>query len=226
MSTVNKVPRAPAHSMTTKLELADGALAMHRLGRRTPAKSESASRIGDQIKALRLSSGETGRELAERCGVSRSLLSRVERGLVSPSVETLSRLAKGLNVSLSRFFADQHSRSDLSLVRAGHGIVIDRIGAVADYRYELLGHVLSGNLFVEPYRVQLLSGAKPYVTFQHPGVKFLHVISGRVRYRYGSKLMELGVGDSLLFEANAMHGIEEVIRTPVTYLVVVFTMRD
>jgi len=115
-----------------------------------PAKSEPLSRLGEQIKALRIAAGKTGGELAARCGVSSSLLSRVERGLVSPSVETLSRIAEGLDVSLSRFFSDQRSRSDLSLVRAGHGIVVDRIGAVENYRYELLGHLLSGNLFVEP----------------------------------------------------------------------------
>lgn len=194
--------------------------------RAAPAKSESLSRLGEQIKALRIAAGKTGGELAAQCGVSSSLLSRVERGLVSPSVETLSRIAEGLDVSPSRFFSDQRSRSDLSLVRAGHGIVVDRIGAVENYRYELLGHLLSGNMFVEPYLVRLLPDAKPYTDFQHPGMKFLHLTSGRVRYRYGNKAMDLSPGDSLLFEASALHGIEEVQEVPVSYLVVVYTMRE
>ena len=57
--------------------------------------------------------------------------------------------------------------------------MVDRVGAVSDYRYELLGHLLSGNLFVEPYLVTLLPGAVPYVTFQHPGLKFLYSCAGR-----------------------------------------------
>ncbi|AGU51786.1 putative transcriptional regulator, XRE family [Variovorax paradoxus B4] len=61
--------------------------------------------------------------------------------------------------------------------------MVYRIGAVADYRYELLGHLLSGNLFVEPYLVTLLPGADPYVTFQHPGLKVLYFLSGKVTYR-------------------------------------------
>ena len=194
--------------------------------RTAPAKSEPIARLGEQIKALRIAAGRTGGELAAQCGVSPSLLSRVERGLVSPSVETLSRIAKGLDVSLSRFFSDQRSRSDLSLVRAGHGVVVDRIGAVAHYRYELLGHVLSGHLFVEPYLVRLMPDAKPYADFQHSGMKFLHLISGRVRYRYGNKRMDLKPGDSLLFEASALHGIEEIQEAPVSYLVVVYTIRE
>jgi hypothetical protein len=100
------------------------------------------------------------------------------------------------------------------------------VGAVAGYRYELLGHQLSGNLFVEPYLVTLLPEAEPYVTFQHPGIKFLHLLTGRVSYRYGGRVMKLAPGDSLQFDATALHGIEAIEEGPVSYLSVVFTMRD
>lgn len=154
------------------------------------------------------------------------MLSRIERGLVSPSVETLTRVASGLGVPVSRFFADQPSRTDFSHVLAGRGIVVDRIGAVAGYRYELLGHQLSGNMFVEPYLVTLLPDAQPYVTFQHPGIKFLHLLTGSVHYRYGTKTVQLGPSDSLQFDASALHGIEAIDEGPVSYLSVVFTLRE
>lgn len=191
-----------------------------------PARSASASRIGTQMRALRMAAGLSASELAQRSGVSNSMLSRIERGLVSPSVETLDRIAGGLEVPTSRFFGDQPSRMDFSYVPAGRGVVVDRIGIVGDYRYELLGHLLSGNLFVEPYLVTLLPGAKPYVTFQHPGLKFLYLLSGQVTYRYGGRILTLGQGDSLLFEAAVLHGIEVIGTLPVTYLSVVFTLRD
>jgi len=126
---------------------------------------------------------------------------------------------------MSRLFSDQPDRSDFCHVRAGKGIVVDRIGAVADYRYELLGHLLSGNLFVEPYLVTLLPGAEPYASFQHPGLKFIYLLSGDVGYRYGTRVVKLGVGDSLLFDASALHGIEAIGTQPVTYLSAVFTFR-
>jgi transcriptional regulator with XRE-family HTH domain len=168
----------------------------------------------------------SGGVLAKTSGISASMLSRIERGLVSPSVETLERLAQGLHVPTSRFFSDQARRTDLCHVRAGHGVLVDRIGAVADYRYELLGHLLSGNLFVEPYLVTLLPGADPYVTFQHPGLKFLYFLSGEVRYRYSGRTVEIRAGDSLLFDATALHGIEAIQNGPVSYLSVVFTLRE
>ena len=163
--------------------------------------------------------------LAKTSGISASMLSRIERGLVSPSVETLERVAEGLHVPVSRFFSDQARRTDFCHVRAGQGVVVDRVGAVSDYRYELLGHLLSGNLFVEPYLVTLLPGAEPYASFQHPGLKFIYLLSGDIHYRYGTRVVKLGVGDSLLFDASALHGIEDIGTQPVTYLSVVFTLR-
>ena len=185
----------------------------------------AACEVGAQVRALRLATGASGGRVAAASGISASMLSRIERGLVSPSVDTLYRIARGMNVPISRFFGDQPGRTDFSHVLAGRGVQVDRIGAVANYRYELIGHILSGNLFVEPYLVTLLHGAKPYVTFQHPGLKFLYLLSGEVSYRYGTKVVQLNVGDSLLFDATALHGIEAVKVQPVSYLSVVFTLR-
>ena len=72
----------------------------------------------------------------------------------------------------------------------------------------------------------LLPEAGPYVTFQHPGLKFLHFLSGAATYRYGAKSVEVGAGDTLLFDATALHGIEAIHSGPVSYLSVVFTLRE
>lgn len=68
-------------------------------------------------------------------------------------------------------------------------------------------------------------GAEPYATFQHPGLKFVYLLSGCIAYRYGNRLVKLGVGDSLLFDASALHGINDIGTQPVSYLSVVFTFR-
>lgn len=173
-----------------------------------------------------MAAGISAGTLARASAISASMLSRIERGLVSPSVETLDRIAQALHVPISRFFGDQARRTDFCHVPAGQGLVVDRIGAVADYRYELLGHLLSGNLFAEPYLVMLLPDAEPYVTFQHPGLKFLYFLSGEVTYRYGTKAIEVKAGDSLLFDATSLHGIEAIHAQPVSYLSVVLTLRE
>jgi transcriptional regulator with XRE-family HTH domain len=113
-------------------------------------RSLSASRIGAHVKTLRMASGTPASRLAKLAGISASLLSRVERGLVSPSVETLDRIAEGLRVPVSRLLSDQGRRMDFCHVPAGRGLTVDRIGDDSDHRYELLGHLLSGNLSPSP----------------------------------------------------------------------------
>lgn len=66
----------------------------------------------------------------------------------------------------------------------------------------------------------------PYVTFQHPGLKFLYFLSGEAIYRYGTNAIEVKAGDPLLFDGTALHGIEAIQAQPVSCLSVVFTLRE
>ncbi|WP_422098439.1 helix-turn-helix domain-containing protein [Variovorax sp.] len=191
-----------------------------------PKRNSCASRVGAQVRSLRMATHISGSKLAQISGISASLLSRIERGLVSPSVDTLDRLAVSLRVPVSRLFAEKGSEADFCHVRAGQGLVVDRGGAALDYRHELLGHLLSGHILVEPHLVTLLPSAEPFVTSQHPGVKFLYFLSGEVTYRYGSKAVSVRAGDSVLFDANVQHGIEAFQHQPVSYLSVVLALRD
>lgn len=191
-----------------------------------PKRSETAVQVGKQIRALRLAVGMAASALAKKAGLSRSMLSRIEHGLVSPSIEALDRISVALDMPISRFFVDQVRRTDFSFVPAGKGLRVEREGVIRGYNYELIGHLLSGNLFVEPYRVELTAEAEPYTTFQHPGTKLLYFLSGRLKYRYGSRLITVGAGDTLLFDATALHGAEAILERPASYLSVVFTLRE
>lgn len=195
-------------------------------GARMPAKSEVFARLGEEVRGVRLGQGCSAGALARRCGISRSMLSRIENGQASPSVDTLQSLAEALEVPVSRFFCRRNGRPDLSFVPAGAGIHIDRMGEVAGFRYELLGHLLSGNLCVEPYLVRLEAGAPPFADFQQPGLQFVYLLSGRLRYRHGARVLEMSPGDALLFEARAPHGVEQVLAEPVNYLAVTLAVRE
>jgi transcriptional regulator with XRE-family HTH domain len=191
-----------------------------------PPRSTISSKVGGQIRSLRIAAEMSAGALATAAGVSRSMLSRIENGRGSPSIEVLDRIATALDMPMSRFFVDQNRRLDFSHVPAGKGLKVERLDAVAGYKYQLLGHLLSGNLFVEPYLVTLSPDAKPYATFQHPGLKFIFMLSGRVKYRYGSHTLEVKTGDALLFDARALHGAEVLREQPISYLSVVFTLRE
>jgi transcriptional regulator with XRE-family HTH domain len=61
--------------------------------------------IGRQVHALRTAADKTLAELADRSGVSRAMLSRIERGESSPTAQLLNRVCAGLGVTLSALFA-------------------------------------------------------------------------------------------------------------------------
>lgn len=61
--------------------------------------------IGERMKALRLGQSMTMDDLAARAGVSRAMISRIERGEASPTAQLLARLCSALGTTLSRFFA-------------------------------------------------------------------------------------------------------------------------
>ncbi|OLP59089.1 DNA-binding protein [Xaviernesmea oryzae] len=70
------------------------------------------SRLGHRLKHLRQMQRLTLDGLAERAGVSRAMISRIERGEASPTAQLLNRLCAALDTTLSRFFAQEDGAGD------------------------------------------------------------------------------------------------------------------
>jgi transcriptional regulator with XRE-family HTH domain len=192
-----------------------------------PARTLSiAASIGSQVRSLRRKLDLTGAELAEQAGLSAGMLSKIENGAVSASIESLEALARALNVPLTTFFASYEEQRDCSFVPSGHGVTIERRGTKAGHQYQLLGHSISGDIVVEPYLITLTEEAKPYTLFQHAGVEFIFMLTGRVLYRHADKAYPLSPGDALFFDAAAPHGPEELTRLPMTYLSIIIYPRS
>jgi transcriptional regulator with XRE-family HTH domain len=62
--------------------------------------------VGQRVKRLRLGAGATQDTLAERCGIYRTYLSRIEAGAANPTLVVLAALAAALNVRLCDLFCD------------------------------------------------------------------------------------------------------------------------
>jgi transcriptional regulator with XRE-family HTH domain len=182
--------------------------------------------IGRRVRLLRQRLQLTATELATEAGLSPGMLSKIENGGTSPSLATLQGLARALNVPMTSFFADFEERRDCSYVRAGQGVLIERRGTKSGHRYELLGHSLSGDIVVEPYLITLSEDAEPYVLFQHDGVEFIYMLTGKVIYRHADKLYPMSAGDALFFDAGAPHGPEELLERPMTYLSIIIYPRS
>jgi DNA-binding XRE family transcriptional regulator len=193
----------------------------HRL-RPTGVRSLEAA-IGREIRALRRRQGMTVAALARAAGLSPGMLSKIENGLTSPSLATLQALGHALSAPVTAFFRGYEERREVQHVRAGEHVETVRRGTRAGHQYHLLGHIGSNasGVVMEPYLITLTAQSDTFPTFQHDGIELLYMLEGEVTYRHGDRLFPLRPGDSLIFDADAPHGPEELTRLPARYLSII-----
>jgi quercetin dioxygenase-like cupin family protein len=84
---------------------------------------------------------------------------------------------------------------------------------------------MAGDIAVEPYLITLKKDAAPYTHFRHAGVELIYMLSGKVRYRHADQTYLMEPGDTLLFDAAARHGPEELVQSPMEYLSIIIYSR-
>jgi transcriptional regulator with XRE-family HTH domain len=182
--------------------------------------------IGRQIREFRTALGMTVAELGRQSDLSPGAISKIERGLTPPSLASLSAIAGALAVPVTALFRKHEEQRDASYVEAGKGLVIERRGTRVGHRYELLGHTISGRVAIEPYLVTLSEESEVFPLFQHAGVEFLYLLEGEVVYRAAGATYHLRPGDSLLFDGDAAHGPEQLVRLPIRMLAIISRAAD
>jgi transcriptional regulator with XRE-family HTH domain len=171
------------------------------------AAEPAIASIGPRIKALREGLDLSLRDLAARSGVSAPMLSQVERGETSPTLQVAARIAAGLELRLSQLLRLDEGGT-VSVVRAGDG----RTGGADGHRYEILTPPLPGQR-AEVSRHRLAPGAAT----GGPGDPPMHeagaretaiVEAGAVALVVDGERHELSAGDSVTFDADLAHHFE------------------
>src|SRR3954447_23492503 len=160
--------------------------------------------IGPRVKALREAMDLSLRELAERSGVSAPMLSQVERGETSPTLQVAGRIASGLELRLSQLLRlDEEGM--VSVVRRGEG----RRGGAGGHAYEVLTPPLPGRR-AEVTRHTLAPGAVTGGTGDpprhEPGARETAVLErGSLTLHVDGAGHELHAGDCVTFDADLSH---------------------
>lgn len=69
------------------------------------------SEVGDKLRRIRLEKGLTMKDVADAAQIAQSSLSYIEKGVNSPSIDTLKAILNSLGVSLQEFFAEPSGQS-------------------------------------------------------------------------------------------------------------------
>jgi DNA-binding XRE family transcriptional regulator len=186
------------------------------------APAEISRQIGATVKRLRNSLGLTLGEVAKRSNISAGMLSRLENGDVSASLETLGALTAALGVPLSNLFTDIGKvRGGAQHVPRGQGLEVVRRGTRRGHTYHLLAADRGPRRAFEPFLVTLNDKSEVFPGFEHPGIEFIYLLEGSLTYRHGDETHSLKAGDALTFAGAIPHGPEKLLKTPIRMLSVI-----
>lgn len=161
--------------------------------------------LGKRIKEYRISKGITLQELADKTGLTKGYLSKIEKAKKAPPVSTLLTLAKGLNIGISDIFGEtENNKNPVCLVKKVERRSIARDGSIFGYAYQTLAHKFY-NKHMEPYYLTLPLHPKENVLFQHKGEELLFVLEGTMKFFHGEKEFIVEEGDCIYFDASIPH---------------------
>lgn len=166
--------------------------------------AEEGETLGERLRLVRRAKGLSIADLAKASGVPGSTVSKIENGLLNPSLVHAINLASALDANLG-FLVDRsrtrHARH--SVVRATQrgrrdfaevGMILEdlNIGFVPGVLESRIGRIEPG-----------AHSGREYMT--HPGEELAHVLSGSVTYDLDGDEYHLGEGDTLHFKCDAPH---------------------
>jgi transcriptional regulator with XRE-family HTH domain len=162
-------------------------------------------RLGDRVRQLRADRGWSLQVLATASGVSRSMLSQIERDQANPTLAVTLRIAQAFGMTLGDLVQVPDATSAITVIRAN-----DRA-----YHYRSDKHCRIRTLSplnlekdVEFYEVQLQPGGALRSAPHYQGTReFLTVETGQVRVESDGDTELIGKGDSVSYRADVPHAI-------------------
>jgi transcriptional regulator with XRE-family HTH domain len=179
------------------------------------------STVGPRIRALREGMALSLRDLADRSGVSAPMLSQVERGETSPTLTVATRIASGLELSLSQLLRLDEGEA-VSVVRAG----ARRSGGDAHgHSYEVLTPPLPGQraeVSLHSLAPGAATGGPDDPPMHEPGARETAVVTeGALRLVCNGVAYDLRAGDAITFDADLPHRFENPDAQPAHFFAVV-----
>lgn len=167
------------------------------------------------LRNVRKQRGLTLERLAERTGLTKSYLSKIERSRSTPSIATALKVAQALDVDVTQLFSERSDEDKIAVDRA-----VDRSTDRQRYRAMasgMLGKAMSP--FVLRPTGRAIRDAHPLHSL-HQGQEFVFVHAGTVELEYGDQTWTLAAGDSAYFDASISHRIRAVGSGPAEVVVV------
>ena len=157
--------------------------------------------LGPRIRGLRQGRGFTLRELAERAGVTESFLSQVEREVTSPSIASVQRIARALDLGIADLFVDEPPLGRIVRHAERRRIAYPGLGAVDEFLTAGEG----GRLQVILSTIEPGGGTGDEAYVHESDEEVVIVLEGRLELWVGDEFHELETGDSITHSSRRPH---------------------
>ena len=157
--------------------------------------------LGARIRALRLARGETLRKLAAQAGVTESFLSQVERGVASPSIASVQRIARALGTSIAELFATDDRAGIVVRADDRRRVVYQGLGAIDEF----LTRATDGRLQVIMSTIQPGGGTGDEAYTHDSDEEVVVVLEGVLDLWVGPEHYRLETGDAVTHSSRVPH---------------------
>lgn len=184
----------------------------------TENSDDILTRLPAKLKEARRAQGLSLEAIANLSGVSRSMVSQIERGESSPTIATLWNLTRALQVDFAGLLEDPDSKDRIEILRNEDVPSIDNMGQGCRIRILSPPEDAGGH---EVYDLHFSAGgalnSQPH---GHGAQEQLTVLEGQVRVTSGAATHTLLAGDTARYAADVTHSIEALDQDARAFLIV------
>jgi transcriptional regulator with XRE-family HTH domain len=175
--------------------------------------------LGNKIRLLRKQQNRTLEEMASICGVTKSLLSKVENGVTTPPIARLMKIAEALGVTISTLLEENKENGTIHTQHDEYQNSNRWIKTEKGYSFFAFAAGRPDKL-MQPYYFVAKKGEIKKHVLSHKGEEFVFVLEGEMKYRVGNVEYTLKTGDTLYFTSLEEHTLTP-ISDEVKYLAVI-----
>lgn len=178
--------------------------------------------LGSSIRVRRTGLGWSLEALAGRSGISRAMLSAVERDAKNPTIKVVCQIAEALGCTVSELLGEpEHDLPDMvEVVREGEQTVLIDPQTGAERRLLALALVRHG-IEILQYTIPAGSSTSTFPPHRRGVYEHVTVVTGSVACCLGEKNIDLAVGDSASFPADVPHSFRNRGDEPAQYFLVI-----
>jgi transcriptional regulator with XRE-family HTH domain len=160
-----------------------------------------------RLKNLRGLKGVTLEDLAQRTGLTKSFLSKVERGKSMPSIATALKIADAFEVGVGDLFGASETAKDFAVVRKTERKPFSGRRFKAGHRYEAIAPGHFHGLYEAFVDHPPFDEPPHHQRAQHRGHEMLFVIKGKIDVAFPHQSVKLEEGDSIVFSGQIPHRV-------------------